>query len=75
MGQEKLRVPTLLVTNLAVSDALMGLYMITLAGADLHYKGRYIENSLEWRQSALCQILGVISTISSEVSSDVIKWL
>ncbi len=60
--------PTLLVMNLAVSDALMGFYMITLAGVDLHYKGRYIENSLDWRHSALCQILGVIATISSEVS-------
>ena len=64
---ERLRVHALLVSNLAVSDALMGVYMICLAAVDLYYQGSYIENSLEWRSSGLCQFMGVIATISSEV--------
>ena len=66
--EERIRVPSLLVNNLAVSDALMGFYMICLAAVDLHYQGRYIENSLAWRSSGFCQFLGVIATMSSEVS-------
>ena len=56
------------VTNLAIADFLMGLYLIIIAGADAYYRGRYIENDKLWRFSNLCTAAGIISTISSEAS-------
>ena len=51
-----------------MADFFMGVYMITIAGVDLFYRSRYIENSRSWKESWLCQMLGCISTISSEAS-------
>ena len=62
------RVPNMLLCNLSVADFLMGLYMIAIAAADLYYRGNYIENAKAWKSSALCQFLGLLSTVSSEAS-------
>ena len=56
------------VTNLAVSDFLMGAYMITIASADVYFRGRYIFFDEHWRGSILCKLAGVTSTIASEAS-------
>ena len=56
------------VTNLAVSDFLMGAYMITIASADVYYRGRYIFFDEHWRESILCKLAGVTSTVASEAS-------
>ncbi|XP_062589229.1 uncharacterized protein LOC134250886 [Saccostrea cucullata] len=56
------------ITNLSVSDFLMGVYLIIIASADGHYRGRYIWNDLHWRNSITCQIAGMLATISSETS-------
>ena len=56
------------VTNLAFADFLMGAYMITIASADVFYRGRYIFNDESWRSSLWCKLAGMISTISSEAS-------
>ena len=56
------------VTNLAVSDFLMGVYLIIIASADQHYRGNYIFHSDDWRYSAWCQFAGFIATLSSETS-------
>ena len=56
------------VTNLAVSDFLMGVYLIIIASADQYYRGNYIFHSDDWRESILCQFAGFIAVISSEAS-------
>ena len=56
------------VTNLAVSDFLMGFYLIIIASADQYYRGNYIFYSDDWKGSNLCQFAGVIAFISSETS-------
>ena len=56
------------VTNLAISDFLMGVYLITIASADVVFRGRYIFNDETWRGSPWCQMAGVLSTVSSEAS-------
>ena len=56
------------VSNLAVSDFLMGVYIVIVASADVHYRGDYIMNDDIWRTSWLCTLAGVISTLSSETS-------
>ena len=56
------------VTNLAVADFLMGIYLITIASADVAYRGIYIYNAQAWKNSAWCKMAGILSTMSSEAS-------
>ena len=56
------------VTNLAVADFIMGIYLIIIASADVAYRGIYIYNDRAWRNSALCKMAGMLSTMSSEAS-------
>ncbi|XP_072176083.1 uncharacterized protein [Diadema setosum] len=64
------RVQSTLITNLAASDFLMGVYMFILAIMDIYVGDSYFWDGRaeEWRSSTPCQILGFISVISSEVS-------
>ena len=57
-----------LVSNLACSDILMGIYLLSIAGVDAIYRGRYIWNADDWRNSALCQVLGMLAAVSSQGS-------
>ncbi len=61
-------VNSFLISNLAIGDFFMGVYMISVASVDAYYKGVYIENSYSWRYSAFCKFLGFLSTFASEVS-------
>ena len=56
------------VTNLAISDFLMGVYMIIIAFADLAFRGTYIYNDESWRSSFWCKLAGFLVTASSEAS-------
>ena len=56
------------VANLAISDFLMGIYLIIIASADMYYRGSYIFNDEAWRHGWLCQMAGVFATLSSEAS-------
>ena len=56
------------VTNLAIADFLMGIYLLIIAVADVSFRGSYITWDDWWRSSAWCSFAGVISTISSEGS-------
>ena len=54
--------------NLAVSDFIMGVYMIILAGADLYYGEQYFVYSDEWRSGVVCKFAGFLALLSSEAS-------
>ncbi|XP_045167449.2 uncharacterized protein LOC123530741 [Mercenaria mercenaria] len=56
------------VTNLAVADFLMGIYMIIIAVADAVFRKRYIFEDDYWRNSYWCTFAGILSTLSSEAS-------
>ena len=62
------RLNSLLLTNLAVADLLMGVYMLIIASKDSEWDGEYFKHDLLWRASGLCKFAGVISIVSSEVS-------
>ena len=62
------RVSSYLVKYLSIADFLMGVYMISIASVDTHYRGRYIDYAIWWRNSGWCAMLGVVATISSEAS-------
>ncbi|XP_072023535.1 uncharacterized protein [Amphiura filiformis] len=62
------KVQNILLGNLAVSDFLMGVYMIIIASADVHF-GQYFPMSAElWRISHVCKLAGALSIVSSEAS-------
>jgi Ca2+/Na+ antiporter len=62
------RVNSFLLANLAVSDLLMGVYMLIIAFKDNEWDGVYFKHDFSWRGSDLCKLAGVISILSSEVS-------
>ena len=62
------RVNSLLLSSLAVSDFLMGVYLLIIAIKDAEWRGEYFLHDLQWRASFLCQCAGILSMLSSEVS-------
>ena len=65
---EENQVQVLLITNLAASDMLMGIYMLIISSADIHF-GRYFPAQAEyWRTSRLCKFAGMLAVSSSEAS-------
>jgi len=62
------KVNSVLLTNLAVADMFMGVYLLTIAIMDVRWKGEYFKHDEEWRSGLGCQIVGVLSMLSSEVS-------
>lgn len=59
---------SILVTNLGLSDLIMGIYLLMIAIMDVHYRGTYVWNEYTWRTSTMCMIAGVMATVSSEAS-------
>ncbi|KAA0199954.1 hypothetical protein HAZT_HAZT012068 [Hyalella azteca] len=53
---------------MAAGDLLMSVYLLMIAGVDLHYRGVYAAYEEQWRTSASCQLAGFISTLSTESS-------
>ena len=60
------KVQLLLISNLSISDMIMGIYMIIITSADLYYK-RMFPSEL-WRVSFACKFAGTLSMLSSEAS-------
>ena len=66
-GQER-RVQPFLLINLAVSDFLMGIYLLIIAIKDAQWQGEYFKHDFDWRAGSVCQLAGALSMLSSEVS-------
>ncbi|CAG5122918.1 unnamed protein product, partial [Candidula unifasciata] len=62
------KVHSFLITNLAIGDFLMGVYLMVIAVVDSYYRGVYMLHDQVWRSSYLCRFAGFISTFSSELS-------
>ena len=56
------------VSNLAISDFLMGAYLIIIAGTDMYYRGDYSMYDKTWKNSPLCKFAGTIAALSNETS-------
>ena len=61
--------------NLALSDLLMGLYLLIIAGADSQFRGEYALFDEEWRLGPVCHVAGFLSTLSSETSAMFILFI
>ncbi|ROT84377.1 G-protein coupled receptor [Penaeus vannamei] len=62
------KVHSFLITNLALGDLCMGIYLLIIAAVDVNYRGVYFIYDALWRTSSLCQLAGFLSTFSSELS-------
>ncbi|KAK3691942.1 hypothetical protein RRG08_021867 [Elysia crispata] len=58
----------LFVTNLCVSDLLMGVYVLIIAMANSFYYENYVFHDYTWRKSRICQAAGVLVTMTSFTS-------
>lgn len=66
--KEDNKVHSFLLTNLAISDLLMGVYLLIIAFKDVQWQGEYFKHDIAWRSGKMCECTGVLSMISSEVS-------
>ncbi|XP_030839825.1 uncharacterized protein LOC762725 isoform X3 [Strongylocentrotus purpuratus] len=66
--KKNFRVQSFLILNLAISDCLMGVYMLIIASADVHYKNVYVFHAEGWKASGMCKLAGILANLSSEVS-------
>ncbi|XP_060083311.1 G-protein coupled receptor GRL101-like, partial [Ylistrum balloti] len=60
---------SLFTVNLAMSDLLMGVYLFIIGVIDVYYDGVYAWNNNRWRNSVLCTTAGILSSVSSEMST------
>ncbi|KAH9499556.1 hypothetical protein Btru_078108 [Bulinus truncatus] len=60
---------------LAVSDFVMGIYLVIIASADIYFRNEYVLNETDWRYGDICRFSGFLSTISSETSTFFICWI
>ncbi len=65
---EKKSIQTFLLKNLAMSDLLMGIYMLIIASADIYFGENFSKHAESWRSGITCRIAGSLSIISSEAS-------
>ena len=66
--KEDNKVHSFLLTNLAISDLLMGVYLLIIAIKDAQWQGEYFKHDFDWRSGTTCAFTGVLSMVSSEVS-------
>ena len=62
------KVQSFFLSNLAMSDLLMGIYMIIIASADVYYGDYFPMNAEKWRSSIMCKCAGTLAITSSEAS-------
>ena len=61
-----------LVVNLCVADFTMGVYLLMIGCADLHFSGQYLWRQRDWTHSAACKTAGFLALLSREVSAFII---
>ena len=54
--------------NLAVADLLMSVYLLTIAAVDVHTRGHFSEEDVEWRTGPGCGFAGFCAITSTMVS-------
>lgn len=66
---------SLVIRSLAVSDFIMGVYLIIISFYDLKYRDSYHKNADAWMESWGCVLAGVLSVVSSEVSILILTFM
>ena len=68
VNKQKFTVQSFLLSNLALSDFLMGIYMLLIASADIYFGENFPMLAETWRSGITCKTAGTISILSSEAS-------
>ena len=58
----------LLIVMISIGDFLVGGYLFTISAFDAWYGSSYCSKQTEWRSSYYCSLLGIASTIGSQIS-------
>ena len=53
---------------ISVGDLLMGVYLISIAVADVYFGESYCNHKYDWLSSTKCALLGALSTVGSNLS-------
>ena len=69
------KVQSVLLINLAMSDLLMGIYMIIIASADVYYGEYFPMNAENWRSGRMCKFAGSLAIMSSEASVFLVTFI
>ena len=56
------------VTAIGVADLSIGIYLLCLAITDLRYGKGYCLSHIEWLSSRFCSVIGILSTVGSQLS-------
>lgn len=59
LAREPNAIHSLYIRNLALSDLLMGIYLLLIALADQRYRDCYIDHEDDWRHSLQCSFCGM----------------
>ncbi len=60
------------ISYLALCDAIMGVYLLLLSGADLYFKGQFFIYEATWQQSVVCKVAGALASLSTQMSAYII---
>ena len=73
--QDTNKVQTFLLSNLAMSDFLMGIYILLIASADIYFDELFPMYAEGWRKGTTCRLAGTICIVSSETSVFIITLI
>ncbi|XP_021942766.1 relaxin receptor 1 isoform X2 [Zootermopsis nevadensis] len=74
-SRDENKVHSLVIRNLAVSDLLMGIYLLVIGTQDSQFRGIYHKEAHNWMTSWRCTIIGMVAMTSSEVSVLILVFL
>ena len=57
-----------LILLVSLGDLMMGLYLIAIAGVDVHQGHHYCKRKFKWLASKECAVLGALNTMASQLS-------
>ena len=62
-------VPTFLLTNLAMADCFMSVYVLFIAVMDTMFRDNFSQSALAWQYSYTCNLAGFLSVLSVSASA------
>ena len=68
LWKERHMTHSVLITNLAISDLIMGICLFVVASADQLFRGQYRNHHTQWRLGPLCELCAFFSTVSRQMS-------
>ncbi|XP_043483057.1 relaxin receptor 1 isoform X2 [Leptopilina heterotoma] len=74
-AKDENRVLSIVIRHLAVSDMLMGIYLLIIALEDIRFRDNYYLEASSWMSSWSCTFIGIVAMTSSEVSVLILSFM